>query len=270
VNTALVQALLNAQSNALGNGSPDSFDVLTSNDLTESGSDDVVAQGKGLIGDLAGAKVLSRKGSDKGGRLAVRVKLGVDGADVERGHHIRAEFGADHTAIALSIEDAILGDHFGDQAAGCDDLELGRAGMNVESVHTACINPAQSHTSTSSNESRECLAVGSNELATETRVLLLLVEVENEILIIGEESEAIGSSVSQTELSSQAEFIAGALVVRSSAGERGQSQEGRGEDSVGDHIGYEIWMICWARTASLGLKMGEVLSWEDAEGMSDE
>jgi hypothetical protein len=78
------------------------------------------------------------------------------------------------------------------------------------------------------------------------------------------------SRVSQTELSSQAEFRAGALVVRSSAGERGQSQEGRGEDSVGDHIGYEIWMICWSRTASLGLRMKEVLSWDDAEGMTDE
>ena len=138
MNTALVQALLNAKGNALGDGSPDSLDVLTGDDLAESGSDDVVAQGKGLIGNLTGAEVLSREGGNKGGGLAVGVELSVDGADVEGGHHVGLELGADDAAVALGIEDAVLGNHLGDETTGGDDLELGGAGMDVESVHAAC------------------------------------------------------------------------------------------------------------------------------------
>lgn len=56
------------------------------------------------------------------------------------------------------------------------------------------IKSADSHAATRANEGREGLAVGSDELATLARVCLLLVEVEDEVLIVGQKSKSIGST----------------------------------------------------------------------------
>jgi hypothetical protein len=67
------------------------------------------------------------------------------------------------------------------------------------------INAAKSHASTGTDESRECLAVGSNELAALSRVLLLLVEVEDELLI-REEGEAVGGTKRDKSVSCSCDF----------------------------------------------------------------
>lgn len=134
---ALIEALLDTESDVGGDGIAHSFDVLASDDLAEGGRDNIVAERKGLVGDLTSAKVLSVEGSDEGGRLAVWVVLGVDGADIEGGHHVGLELGADDASVAIGIEDAVLGHHLGDEATGGDDLELSGAGVDVKSVHAA-------------------------------------------------------------------------------------------------------------------------------------
>lgn len=134
---ALLKALLDTESNVDGDGIAHSIDVLAGNDLAKSGRDDVVAESKGLIGDLAGTKVLGGEGGDEGGGLAVWVELGVDGADVEGGHHVGSELGADDASLAIGIQDTVLGHHLGDETTGSNDLELGGARMDVEGVHAA-------------------------------------------------------------------------------------------------------------------------------------
>jgi hypothetical protein len=64
----------------------------------------------------------------------------------------------------------------------------------VESVHATCVDTAESHAGTGANEGRESLAVGGDELATLAGVLLGLVEVEDEVFVVGEELEAVGST----------------------------------------------------------------------------
>lgn len=56
------------------------------------------------------------------------------------------------------------------------------------------INTAKGHTGTSTDKSRECLAVGSNNLTTLSRVGLLLVEVEDEVRVVWEQSETINGT----------------------------------------------------------------------------
>jgi hypothetical protein len=130
-----LKTLFNAQSNAPRNSLADLVDILAGDALTKGSSDNIVAQRHKLIGDLASAKVLSRKGSDEGSGFAVRVELSVDGTLIEGSHHVGCELGADNTTLAILVEDAVLGDHLGDETAGGDDLEFSGARVDVKSVH---------------------------------------------------------------------------------------------------------------------------------------
>lgn len=56
------------------------------------------------------------------------------------------------------------------------------------------IEAADGHATTGANEGGEGLAVGSDELATLAWVGLLLVEVEDEVLVLGQESKSIGGA----------------------------------------------------------------------------
>lgn len=137
LDTTLAQALLDTQSDASGDGSPDLLNILSGNALPKGSSDDIVAQGKGLIGNLASTEVFGSKGCDKGSRLAVWVVLDVHGTLGEDGHHVGGQFGADDAALAVLVEHAVLGNHLSHETAGGDDLELGGARMDVKSVHAA-------------------------------------------------------------------------------------------------------------------------------------
>lgn len=192
---ALLEALLNTKGNASRDSLPDLLNVLSTEGLAESGKQHTIAESKGLVGDLARTEVLGSEGGDKLSGLAVRVVLGVNRALVEGCHHALGQLSANDAALALGVHDSVLGKHLGDELAGSDDLELGRTRVDVESVHATGVNTAESHAGTSANEGRESLAVGGDELATLAGVLLRLVEVEDEVFVLGEELEAIGSTV---------------------------------------------------------------------------
>lgn len=215
LDVALLQARIDTKGDAGRNSSADHLDILAVDALAKGSSDEIVAKGKGLVGDLAGAKVLRGEAGDEDGVGAVRVELAVDGALVEGGHHVGAELGADDAAgLAVGREDAVLGRHLGDETALGDDLELDGSGVDVEGVHAAGLDPSDSlqessallledlgvsggtyHAGSGADEGGECLAVGSDELTTLSGVGLLLVEVEDELLVIGEELEAVGGAV---------------------------------------------------------------------------
>lgn len=130
-----LEALINTKSNALRDSLPDLVDILTGDALAEGSSNDIVAQRNKFISDLTSSKVLSCKGSNEGSGLAVGVELCVDRSLVEGSHHVGCKLSADNTTLAILVEDAVLGDHLGDEAAGGDNLEFSGARVNVKSVH---------------------------------------------------------------------------------------------------------------------------------------
>lgn len=133
---ALLQALLDAERDASGDALADGLDVFAGDGLAESGGEDVIREGKAVVGDLASAEVLAVEAGDEDHVLAVRVELGVDGALVERRHLELLDGVGDDAALAVSVDDPVLGHHLGHQAALDDELELGAAGVHVEGVHT--------------------------------------------------------------------------------------------------------------------------------------
>lgn len=70
-------------------------------------------------------------------------------------------------------------------------MELGRAGVDVEGVHAAGLDAANGHARSSANEGRESNTVGSDEFAALARVALRLVEIEDEVFVLGEETEVL-------------------------------------------------------------------------------
>lgn len=246
-NAALLEALVDAQGNALGDGLANEVNVRTGDALTKGGGNNIVGKSESLILNLTSAEVLSGEGSNKGSRVAVRVELGVDGALVEGSHHVGAKLGADNAAGAILVVDTVLRNHLGNETAGGDDLELGRAGMDVEGVHSAGINAAEGHARAGANKSRESLAVGSDDLAALSGVWLLGIEVEDELVIL-EKREAVDGSISELKLSCQAEL--GGVTAspgRSSRGKRGEGQDGRngsgGKLHCEDDCGDEVWKM---------------------------
>ncbi|KAI6751014.1 hypothetical protein HG530_014464 [Fusarium avenaceum] len=97
------EALLNAECDALGDSSADLVDILTSNALAECSSNDIVAEGKGLVGNLTGAEILRGKGGNESGRLALGVVLGVNRTLVEGSHHVGCKLSADDTALSILV-----------------------------------------------------------------------------------------------------------------------------------------------------------------------
>lgn len=77
LDTALLEALIDAKGNALGNGSPDAVDVLAGDALSEGGSDQIVGEGESLVNNLTGTEVFSCESSYEGGRVAIGVILSV-------------------------------------------------------------------------------------------------------------------------------------------------------------------------------------------------
>lgn len=56
------------------------------------------------------------------------------------------------------------------------------------------IKSADSHATARADEGGKCLAVGRNKLTTLARIGLLLVEVEDEVFIVGQERKSISSA----------------------------------------------------------------------------
>lgn len=76
------------------------------------------------------------------------------------------------------------------QAGRCQEEQKQDMGQDCLTV-----NAAKGHARASADEGRESLAVGSNELATFAGILLHLVEVKDEIAVVGQESETVCSTI---------------------------------------------------------------------------
>ena len=99
------------------------------------------------------------------------------------------------------IENTVLRNHLSDETTLSDDLKLDGSGVDVRSVETTGAEEADCHTSAGTNECREGLAVCGDEVtAFACGLLARVAEVEDELLVIWEEGEAVDGCVCKEEL----------------------------------------------------------------------
>lgn len=210
LNAASLEALLNSKGDRSRNSALELRDLGAVDRLAEGGLHHIRAHGEQLVGDLPGAKVLAVERSDERGGRAVGVELRVDGALVEGGHlELRHGVGDDAAARGGAdfgvVEDAVLGEHLNDQAARGDDLQLGGARVHVRSVEAAGPEEANCHAGAGADESREGLAVRSDEVTALSALAFesWVAEVEDELGVFGEQGEAVCCCVGEEELLSE-------------------------------------------------------------------
>jgi hypothetical protein len=105
------------------------------------------------------------------------------------------------------------------------------------------LDAANSHAGASSNQGREGLAVGSNQLTALSRVGLGCVEVKDELLVIWEKSEAVHGRVGKEELGCEAQTRVFCPCCNGDwAGRDGQDSGAVGKD--GESGGGEIHLEC--------------------------
>lgn len=132
--------------------------------------------------------------------------MGVDRALIERSHLELVDCVRDNATARLGIgwvvEDAVLGEHLGDECALGDDLQLSGSQVDVRSVEAAWPEEANGHAGARADEGRECLPVGGDEISSLSTLALLrcIVKVELEVLVLGNESETISCGVGEEEL----------------------------------------------------------------------
>ena len=156
----------------------------------------------------------------------------MDASLVEGGHLESLDSVGDDATGAVGVVDAVLGHHLGNNTALDNDLELGAAGMDVERVHAAGVETTNRHAGSGTHEGWEGLAVGRDDLTPCTWASLGLVEVEDEVLVVGEEGEAVYSSVGDEQLLGQAESWRGRRSVTAKG--CGLDRAGVGQDGKGD------------------------------------
>ena len=155
---------------------------------------------------------------------------------VERSHLELVDFVANGAALAVGV-DAVLGEHLDDDFAVDDDLELGGARVNVRSVEATGIEEADGHAGPGAYKSWEGLAVGGDHLTTLSTRPDVVDELEEELIIVGEEVEAVDSGVGDGELGSEGERRCCWSSWRSALrkGRGGEGEDGSGDESVEKH-----------------------------------
>jgi len=197
----------------LSDGSRDSLlesvNISAIDSLAESSRDHIGAEGEELVSDLSSSEVLGVERGNEDGVVAVRVELGVDGSLVERCHLELVDGVLDDSSarlcVAGSVEDAVLWDHLDLKGTLSDDLEFGGTRMNVRSVEAASFEEANCHARSSANKCWECLAVCGNEITALSTLAFLgwITECELELIVLGEETEAVSSSIGDEKLGSE-------------------------------------------------------------------
>lgn len=167
------------------------------------------------------------------------------GSLVERSHLVDSQSVPDDSASrssdASSIKDAVLWCHLDDYAAGGDDLQLGGAEVHVGSVEAAWAEESQSHSGTGADEGWEGLAVSSEDVAALAGVAARQpAKVEDEVGVLVQDGEAVGSGVSDGELGSAGE----SWCCHGGRGGSGltdvwlwSSEDWGGQDGGGDEVG---------------------------------
>lgn len=129
---ALLHTGIDLRSNTSRQGSSNSVNIGSRNGVAQLRGDDIVGQGKRLIGHEAKAAILVGEDGQCGDFVAIRVDLGVQSSLVKDGHHVGADLVADDTLLAIGINSAELRDGLGDKAAGLDDEHLCGAGVYMK------------------------------------------------------------------------------------------------------------------------------------------
>lgn len=149
LDTALVQASINAESNVGRNHVAEALNVLSVNglDSTKSSRNNVPVQAEEVLGNLVHTGVDIVEAGDEDSILAVGVELLVNGSLGEDGH-LPGIHGV------LNGSGTVLNDKVGHEAALDDDVELGGSVVDVSSVHATRTEESDSHGSTVADESR--------------------------------------------------------------------------------------------------------------------
>jgi hypothetical protein len=202
--------LLNTFRNARWNGTLEFGNIGAINSLAKSSRDHIGTHSKKLICNLSSAKVLTRESSDESSIRAIWVELRVDTSLIEGLHlEFRDSVIDDPASVGrvVVVEDAILGEHFGDETTLSDDLEFNGTGVYVWSVEAAWPKKANCHTGSGAYKRGERLAVCGDEISTFASLAFQcrIAEVEDEIGIGGEEGEAVNCSISEEELGCEGE-----------------------------------------------------------------
>ena len=91
-----------------------------------------------------------------------------------------------------------------------NDLELGGAEMNVRSVEATWAEETESHTGAGTDKGRESLSIGSQNITTLACIAAgELAEVEDEVLVLVQDCEAVCGGVGDGELGGAGECWSG-------------------------------------------------------------
>lgn len=123
-NTTSLQTGLNAKSNAGRDYVTNSINVLPRYGLPERGSNNIICESESLVKDLSSTKVLTSKRSNKSNITTVGVELCMNRTLIERGHLVRPDFILNDSTPSVGVQDPILWNHLGDEAAVDDELQL--------------------------------------------------------------------------------------------------------------------------------------------------
>lgn len=149
LDTALVQASVNAESNVGRNHLAEALNVLSVDglDSTKSSLNNVPVQAEEVLSNLVHTGVDIVEASDEDGILAVGVELLVDGSLREDGH-LPGIHGV------LDGSGTVLNNKVGHETSLDDDVKLGGSVVDVSSVHAARTEESDSHGSAVADESR--------------------------------------------------------------------------------------------------------------------
>lgn len=242
-NTTLGETRLDTKRDRSRNSALELINIGTIDTLPKSSLDDLLAQRQDLLDNLSGAEVLAVEARHEGSRLAIRVELRMHAALVEGRHLVRGHRVRDQPPPPV-LQHAVLRHHLDDEPPGRDDLQLRRARVQVRRVEAAGVEEADGHAGAGADERGERLAVRGEEVAAFAGEAARLVEVEQEILVLGEDREAVARGVGEGELRGEAKGGGGvAGLDGSGGGEGGGGQDGKGNgggemhfDGVGDCV----------------------------------
>lgn len=117
---------------------------------------------------------------------------------------------ASRPVVAWDVENTILRRHLHNDRAGSNNLKLSSSQMNMRSVETARTKKAKRHSRSRAHESWEGLSIGSQNIASLACITACeLAEVEDEVLVLVQDCETVGSGVGDGELGGAGESWSG-------------------------------------------------------------
>ena len=185
---ALLQALLHPFGHGRWDEAPELIQVRSSKGLLRKSSlHNIIIEPKECLRRLLRAGIFTTEPSHEDRFIAAGIELRMHGALRVDGHLVRVDL------IGYAVC-AVLEDELRDKAALDHGVDLGAAGMAMRGVETTRTEEAHCHAYPSANERWEVFTIRAYEvaaLAACDSALWWVVEVEDEVGVIGDEIDAV-------------------------------------------------------------------------------